>query len=66
MANAPSIKAKVLVRRRQTARPVPDAHRHLHERGVFHRPRHPRQLGRCHDVVLRVGAGSAGYFWTEK
>ncbi len=65
MANAPGIKAKVVVEG-ANGPTTPDAHRHLHERGVLVVP----------DILANSGGVTAsyfewvqdryGYFWTEK
>ncbi len=65
MENAPSIRARVVVEG-ANGPTTPDAHRHLHERGVFVVP----------DILANSGGVTAsyfewvqdryGYFWTEK
>ena len=65
MDNAPGIRAKVVVEG-ANGPTTPDAHRHLHERGVFVVP----------DILANSGGVTAsyfewvqdryGYFWTEK
>ena len=65
MANAPAIQAKVVVEG-ANGPTLPDAHRHLHERGVLVVP----------DILANSGGVTAsyfewvqdryGYFWTEK
>ena len=57
MENAPAIKAKVVVEG-ANGPTTPDAHQHLHERGVFVVPDILANSGGVTDVVLRVGAGS--------
>ena len=65
MENAPRIRAKIVVEG-ANGPTTPDAHRHLHERGVFVVP----------DILANSGGVTAsyfewvqdryGYFWTEK
>ena len=65
MDNAPTIRAKIVVEG-ANGPTTPDAHRHLHERGVFVVP----------DILANSGGVTAsyfewvqdryGYFWTEK
>ena len=65
IANAPSIRAKVVVEG-ANGPTTPEAHRHLHERGVLVIP----------DILANSGGVTAsyfewvqdryGYFWTEK
>jgi len=65
MENAPSIRAKVVVEG-ANGPTLPDAHRHLHDRGVLVVP----------DILANSGGVTAsyfewvqdryGYFWTEK
>jgi Glutamate dehydrogenase/leucine dehydrogenase len=59
--NAPSIKAKIIIEG-ANGPTTPDAHKYLHEHGVFVVPDIPRQQLRRHDVLLRVGAGSVRVF----
>ena len=65
MENAPAIRAKIVVEG-ANGPTTPDAHQHLHERGVFVVP----------DILANSGGVTAsyfewvqdryGYFWTEK
>jgi glutamate dehydrogenase/leucine dehydrogenase len=65
IANAPTIRAKVVIEG-ANGPTTPDAHRHLHERGVFVVP----------DILANSAGVTAsyfewvqdryGYFWTEK
>jgi glutamate dehydrogenase/leucine dehydrogenase len=56
MDNAPSIKAKILVEG-ANGPTTPDAHQHLHQRGVFVIPDILANAGGVTTLVLRVGAG---------
>ena len=64
MANAPSIKAKVLVEG-ANGPTSPDAHRHLHERGVFIVPDILANSGGVTTSYFEWVQDRQGYFWTE-
>ena len=61
MENAPIIRAKI-VAEGANGPTTPEAHRHLHERGVFVIPDILANAGGVTTLVLRVGAGSARLF----
>ena len=61
MENAPAIHAKVVIEG-ANGPTTPDAHKHLHERGIFVVPDILANSARRHDVVLRVGAGPLRLF----
>lgn len=65
MDNAPSIKAKVVVEG-ANGPTVPEAHRHLHERGVFVVPDILANSGGVTTSYFEWVQDRYGYFWTEK
>lgn len=65
MANAPGIKAKVLIEG-ANGPTSPDAHRHLHERGVFVVPDILANSGGVTTSYFEWVQDRQGYFWTEK
>ncbi|MBS1819600.1 MAG: Glu/Leu/Phe/Val dehydrogenase [Acidobacteria bacterium] len=65
MANAPSIKAKVVVEG-ANGPTSPDAHRHLHDRGVFVVPDILANSGGVTTSYFEWVQDRQGYFWTEK
>jgi glutamate dehydrogenase (NAD(P)+) len=65
MDNAPSIRARVLVEG-ANGPTTPDAHRHLHERGVFVVPDILANAGGVTTSYFEWVQDRHGYFWTEK
>ena len=65
MANAPDIKAKILVEG-ANGPTSPDAHKHLHERGVFVVPDILANSGGVTTSYFEWVQDRQGYFWTEK
>lgn len=65
MENAPGIKAKVIVEG-ANGPTTPDAHRHLHERGVFVVPDILANSGGVTTSYFEWVQDRHGYFWTEK
>jgi glutamate dehydrogenase (NAD(P)+) len=65
MDNAPSIKAKVVVEG-ANGPTTPDAHKHLHERGVFVVPDILANSGGVTTSYFEWVQDRYGYFWTEK
>jgi glutamate dehydrogenase (NAD(P)+) len=65
MDNAPSIRAKVVVEG-ANGPTLPDAHRHLHERGVFVVPDILANSGGVTTSYFEWVQDRYGYFWTEK
>ena len=65
MANAPAIRAKVLVEG-ANGPTTPDAHRHLHERGVFVVPDILANSSGVTTSYFEWVQDRYGYFWTEK
>jgi glutamate dehydrogenase (NAD(P)+) len=63
--NAPSIRAKILVEG-ANGPTTPDAHRHLHERGVFVVPDILANGGGVTTSYFEWVQDRHGYFWTEK
>src|SRR6185295_10999077 len=64
MANAPSIKAKI-VAEGANGPTEPDAHRHLHERGVFVIPDILANAGGVTTSYFEWVQNRYGYFWEE-
>ena len=65
MENAPAIKAKVVVEG-ANGPTTPDAHKHLHERGVFVVPDILANSGGVTTSYFEWVQDRHGYFWTEK
>ena len=65
MENAPAIRAKILVEG-ANGPTTPDAHRHLHERGVFVAPDILANGGGVTTSYFEWVQDRHGYFWTEK
>lgn len=65
MDNAPAIKAKVIVEG-ANGPTSPDAHKHLHERGVFVVPDILANSGGVTTSYFEWVQDRQGYFWTEK
>ena len=65
MENAPRIRAKILVEG-ANGPTTPDAHRHLHERGVFVVPDILANSGGVTTSYFEWVQDRHGYFWTEK
>src|ERR671911_1853722 len=65
LENAPSIKAKVVVEG-ANGPTTPDAHRHLHQRGVFVIPDILANAGGVTTSYFEWVQDRHGYFWTEK
>jgi len=65
MANAPKIKAKI-VAEGANGPTEPDAHRHLHERGVFVIPDILANAGGVTTSYFEWVQDRYGYFWTEE
>jgi glutamate dehydrogenase (NAD(P)+) len=65
MANAPSIRAKVLVEG-ANGPTLPEAHKHLHDRGVFIVPDILANSGGVTTSYFEWVQDRHGYFWTEK
>ncbi len=65
MENAPSIKAKLVVEG-ANGPTIPDAHRHLHERGVLVVPDILANAGGVTTSYFEWVQDRYGYFWTEK
>jgi len=65
MDNAPAIKAKVIVEG-ANGPTSPDAHKHLHERGVFIVPDILANSGGVTTSYFEWVQDRQGYFWTEK
>jgi glutamate dehydrogenase (NAD(P)+) len=65
MDNAPDIKAKVIVEG-ANGPTTPDAHRHLHERGVFVIPDILANAGGVTTSYFEWVQDRHGYFWTEE
>jgi len=65
MENAPGIKAKVVVEG-ANGPTTPDAHKHLHERGVFVVPDILANSGGVTTSYFEWVQDRYGYFWTEK
>ena len=65
MDNAPAIKARVIVEG-ANGPTSPDAHRHLHERGVFVVPDILANSGGVTTSYFEWVQDRQGYFWTEK
>ncbi len=65
MANAPNIKARVIVEG-ANGPTSPDAHKHLHERGVFVVPDILANSGGVTTSYFEWVQDRQGYFWTEK
>ncbi len=65
MENAPSIRAKVIVEG-ANGPTTPEAHRHLHERGVFVVPDILANSGGVTTSYFEWVQDRHGYFWTEK
>ena len=65
MDNAPGIRAKVVVEG-ANGPTTPDAHRHLHERGVFVVPDILANSGGVTTSYFEWVQDRYGYFWTEK
>jgi glutamate dehydrogenase (NAD(P)+) len=65
MENAPSIKAKMVVEG-ANGPTIPDAHRHLHERGVLVVPDILANAGGVTTSYFEWVQDRYGYFWTEK
>jgi glutamate dehydrogenase (NAD(P)+) len=65
MVNAPAIKAKVIVEG-ANGPTSPDAHKHLHERGVFVVPDILANSGGVTTSYFEWVQDRQGYFWTEK
>ncbi|MGE3955381.1 MAG: Glu/Leu/Phe/Val dehydrogenase [Vicinamibacterales bacterium] len=65
IANAPAIKAKVVVEG-ANGPTSPEAHRHLHERGVFVVPDILANSGGVTTSYFEWVQDRQGYFWTEK
>ncbi len=65
MDNAPRIRAKILVEG-ANGPTTPDAHRHLHERGVFVVPDILANSGGVTTSYFEWVQDRYGYFWTEK
>jgi glutamate dehydrogenase (NAD(P)+) len=65
MENAPSIKARVVVEG-ANGPTTPDAHKHLHERGVFVVPDILANSGGVTTSYFEWVQDRYGYFWTEK
>jgi glutamate dehydrogenase (NAD(P)+) len=65
MENAPGIKARVVVEG-ANGPTTPDAHRHLHERGVFVVPDILANSGGVTTSYFEWVQDRYGYFWTEK
>jgi len=63
--NAPGIRAKILVEG-ANGPTTPDAHRHLHERGVFVVPDILANGGGVTTSYFEWAQDRHGYFWTEK
>lgn len=65
MENAPSIRARIVVEG-ANGPTTPDAHRHLHERGVFVVPDILANSGGVTTSYFEWVQDRHGYFWTEK
>jgi glutamate dehydrogenase (NAD(P)+) len=65
MENAPSIKAKILAEG-ANGPTTPDAHKHLHERGVFVIPDILANAGGVTTSYFEWVQDRHGYFWTEE
>jgi glutamate dehydrogenase (NAD(P)+) len=65
MENAPSIKAKIIAEG-ANGPTTPEAHRHLHERGVFVIPDILANAGGVTTSYFEWVQDRHGYFWTEK
>jgi glutamate dehydrogenase (NAD(P)+) len=65
IANAPGIKARVIVEG-ANGPTTPDAHKHLHERGVFVVPDILANSGGVTTSYFEWVQDRHGYFWTEK
>ncbi len=65
MENAPDIRAKIIVEG-ANGPTTPDAHRHLHERGVFVVPDILANSGGVTTSYFEWVQDRHGYFWTEK
>jgi glutamate dehydrogenase (NAD(P)+) len=65
MANAPGIRTRILVEG-ANGPTTPDAHRHLHERGVFVVPDILANAGGVTTSYFEWVQDRHGYFWTEK
>jgi len=65
MANAPHIKARIIVEA-ANGPTVPDAHRYLHERGVFIVPDILANSGGVTTSYFEWVQDRHGYFWTEQ
>jgi glutamate dehydrogenase (NAD(P)+) len=65
MANAPGIKARIIVEG-ANGPTVPDAHRHLHERGVFIVPDILANSSGVTTSYFEWVQDRYGYFWSEK
>jgi glutamate dehydrogenase (NAD(P)+) len=65
MANAPSVRAKVIVEG-ANGPTTPEAHRHLHERGVFVVPDILANSSGVTTSYFEWVQDRYGYFWTEK
>ena len=65
MANAPEIKAKIIIEG-ANGPTTPDAHRHLHERGVFVVPDILANSAGVTTSYFEWVQDRYGYFWTEK
>jgi glutamate dehydrogenase (NAD(P)+) len=65
MANAPAIKARIIVEG-ANGPTVPDAHRHLHERGVFIVPDILANSSGVTTSYFEWVQDRYGYFWSEK
>jgi glutamate dehydrogenase (NAD(P)+) len=65
MENAPSIRARIVIEG-ANGPTTPDAHRHLHERGVFVVPDILANSGGVTTSYFEWVQDRHGYFWTEK
>ncbi len=65
MENAPNIKAKVVIEA-ANGPTLPDAHKHLHERGIFVVPDILANSGGVTTSYFEWVQDRYGYFWTEK